>query len=93
MCGIINFFLIEEFQCLDVDKLKHFYSYLYLDKFLSINQINFFFLSGNSIKVGYLADMSREKNFNQVIKASPNQKQKFVIIIVLIFVENDGAKQ
>ena len=47
----------------------------------------------NSIEVGHLLILSREKNFKSGYIASLNQKQKFVITIVLIVLGNDGAKQ
>ena len=77
---------------MDEGKLNLFYSYRYSDKFLSINQLNYFFCGvKNNAAVGYLAVMSEKKKLKLGYLASLNQKQKSVIIAVLIFPENDGV--
>ena len=47
----------------------------------------------NSIEVDHLVVMSEEKKIKSGYFTWLNQKQKFVIIIVLIVLGNDGAKQ
>ena len=46
----------------------------------------------NSIKLGHPAVMSEEKKCKSGYIALLNQKQKFVVIIVLFVLENDSAK-
>ena len=95
MCGIIDFFLLREwFQCLVVSKLNNLYSFQYFDKFLSINQINFFFSKRKKQFCNRpFRNYVRRKIFRSGYIASLNPKKKFVIINVLIVLENDGAKQ
>ena len=52
-----------------------------------------FRLAKSSVEVGHLAVKSRRKKFKSGYIGSLNQKQKFVIIIVVSVLENDGAKQ